>query len=85
MQEEELDSCRAARRVEAGGRDEGAGRNQHGLSLPRSMAKKEGGRFATLFSQAAFAFGLALLSSFALDLAANSAFTFCVIASVSTL
>ena len=35
VQEEELDSCRVSRRAKAGTQaDEGAGRNQHGFSLP---------------------------------------------------
>jgi hypothetical protein len=42
VQEEELDSCRAEPASEGRQRDEGAGRNLSGFSLPRFLRQKDG-------------------------------------------
>ncbi|MBB5341399.1 hypothetical protein [Tunturiibacter gelidoferens] len=49
VQEEELDSCRAAGERRPGARDEGAGRNQHGFSLRDfCAARRKGGELPPL-------------------------------------
>src|ERR1700722_14371391 len=52
VQEEELDSCRVEPASEGRQRDEGAGRNPSGFSLPLFGARERGGRFAAPSSDA---------------------------------